>query len=104
MTAVDIVNCKAGLTQSTVTAVLRKLLREEFVEVVGVTHSGKVLSRTYRPTPASQEHLLKDVMDSYGPFIPVLGRIQMCAAILCAGDYDSEEVHEIIRKLEEEFK
>ena len=55
MMATDIVNAKLGLTQSTVTAVLRKLLADNLVEVVGITHSGRVLSRTYRPTEASRE-------------------------------------------------
>lgn len=50
MTSTDIVNEMRGLTQSTVIAVLRKLLKDDLVEVCGVTHSGKVLSRTYRPT------------------------------------------------------
>ena len=54
MTSTEIVNEMRGLTQSTVIAVLRKLLKDNLVEVCGVTHSGKVLSRTYRPTEASR--------------------------------------------------
>ncbi len=53
----DIVNCKRDLTQSTVIAVLRKLLAMGAVEVSGVTHSGKVLSRTYAPGPKAKEKI-----------------------------------------------
>ncbi len=57
MTSTDIVNEMRGLTQSTVIAVLRKLTKDGFVEVAGVTHSGKVLSRTYRPTEQSKDYI-----------------------------------------------
>lgn len=55
VTSTDIVNCKWDLTQSTVISVLRRLLATEAVEVAGVTHSGKVLSRTYIPGPRAKE-------------------------------------------------
>lgn len=51
----DIVEYKHDLTQSTVIAVLRKLTNEKVVEVAGVTHSGKVLSRTYIPTEKAKD-------------------------------------------------
>ena len=60
MMATDIVAQKKGLTQSTVTAVLRKLLKEEQVEVAGVTHSGRVLGRLYRTTEKSREVIKAD--------------------------------------------
>lgn len=59
MTSTDICNVQRDLTQSTVIAVLRKLLKDNLVEVAGVTHSGKVLSRTYRPTPEAKKAVLK---------------------------------------------
>lgn len=55
MTSTDVVNCKKGLTQSTVIAVLRKLFAQKIVDVSGVTHSGKVLSRTYIPGEKAKE-------------------------------------------------
>lgn len=84
MMATDIVNAGgigSGLTQSTVTAVLRKLLNAKLVEVVGVTHSGKVLSRTYRPTEASKEALLKYFLKQYKQFKDVIKPNEMCAEI-----------------------
>lgn len=82
MMATDIVNAMNGLTQSTVTAVLRKLLKDNMVEVVGITHSGRVLSRTYRPTEQSRDVILQDFTDSYNSFSDVINESSLCAAIL----------------------
>lgn len=82
MMATDIVNAKLGLTQSTVTAVLRKLLNDNLVEVSGVTHSGRVLSRTYRPTEASRQIILQNFTDTYNSFSEVIDASSLCAAIL----------------------
>ena len=81
MMATDIVNAGEGLTQSTVTAVLRKLLHANLVEVVGVTHSGKVLSRTYRPAKESKELLMKYFLEQYSMFKDVIKPAEMCAEI-----------------------
>lgn len=80
--ATDIVNSMNGLTQSTVTAVLRKLLKDNLVEVVGITHSGRVLSRTYRPTEESRDVILRDFTNNYNSFCDVISESTLCAAIL----------------------
>ena len=82
MTSTDIVNGQKGLTQSTVIAVLRKLTKEHLVEVVGVTHSGKVLSRTYRPTAESREVIMRNFAEDYANFKNVIPKSDLCAAIL----------------------
>lgn len=82
MTSTDIVNEMRGLTQSTVIAVLRKLLKEGLVEVDGVTHSGKVLSRTYRPTEASRDIIMDNFATDYANFKNVIAQSDICAAIL----------------------
>lgn len=82
MMATDIVNSMNGLTQSTVTAVLRKLLKDNLVEVVGITHSGRVLSRTYRPTEESRDVILRDFTNNYNSFCDVISESTLCAAIL----------------------
>lgn len=68
MMATDIVFEGKGLTQSTVTAVLRKLLNMKYVEVVGVTHSGKVLGRIYRPTEAAREAIMDHMLEELNRF------------------------------------
>lgn len=82
MTSSDIVNEMRGLTQSTVIAVLRKLLRENLVEISGTTHSGKVLSRTYRPTEESREVIMSHFAEDYANFKNVISKSDLCAAIL----------------------
>lgn len=82
LTSTEIVNNGRGLTQSTVIAVLRKLLKSNLVEVSGITHSGKVLSRTYRPTNASKEILLQNFANEYAGFSKVISKSALCAAIM----------------------
>lgn len=59
LTATNVVNETNGLTQSTVIAVLRKLLRENKVEVSGVSRSGKVLARAYTITQTGRHAVLE---------------------------------------------
>ncbi len=96
MTSTDIVNEMRGLTQSTVIAVLRKLLKDGLVEVDGVTHSGKVLSRTYRPTEASKDIIMSNFATDYASFKDVITQSDICAAIL--------HVEERPEKLKSEIK
>ena len=96
MTSTDIVNEMRGLTQSTVIAVLRKLLKEGLVDVDGVTHSGKVLSRTYRPTEASRDIIMDNFATDYASFKDVIAQSDICAAIL--------DVEEKPEKLKAEIK
>lgn len=98
MMATDIVNAGEGLTQSTVTAVLRKLLKEELVEVVGITHSGRVLSRTYRPTEASRQVILDNFTYTYSCFSNIISESTLCAAILTT-DKTPEQAKSEIKKL-----
>ena len=100
MTSTDIVNEMRGLTQSTVIAVLRKLLKDELVEVCGVTHSGKVLSRTYRPTEASREVILNNFATDYANFRNVVSKSDICAAILHV-DQSPEKMKSELEKLKD---
>ena len=98
MTSTDIVNEMRGLTQSTVIAVLRKLLKDNLVEVCGVTHSGKVLSRTYRPTEASREVILNNFATDYANFRNVVSKSDICAAILHV-DQSPDKMKDELEKL-----
>ncbi len=97
LTSTDIVNGGPDLTQSTVIAVLRKLLKAELIEVCGVTHSGKVLSRTYRPTEASRQMILQNFTDSYANFRNVIPKADICAAIMQIDDNPVQTKKEIER-------
>lgn len=100
MTSTDIVSEQRGLTQSTVIAVLRKLLNENLVEVAGVTHSGKVLSRTYRPTEESRKVIMDNFAGDYASFKNVVSESELCAAILGV-EQNPELVKTEISKLKE---
>lgn len=86
MTATDIVNAKRGLTQSTVTAILRILLNENIVEVTGVTHSGKVLSRLYQPTEKAKEKVLEHFVAQYQSINNVIPASELCMEIISKTD------------------
>lgn len=81
----EIVNTGKDLTQSTVTAVLRKLLGQGMVEVAGAEHSGKVLSRTYRPTERSKEALVEAFMELYRRFAGAVSAEELCGRIMEEG-------------------
>lgn len=100
MTSTDIVNEQKGLVQSTVITVLRKLVREHLVEVVGVTHSGKVLSRTYRPTEESRKAIMDNFSNTYSNFKNVVSKSDLCAAILGV-EQNPEQLKSEVSKLKE---
>ena len=100
MTSTDIVNEQRGLTQSTVIAVLRKLLKDDLVKVAGITHSGKVLSRTYRPTEASKQVIMDNFAGDYANFRNVISKSDLCAAILGI-EQNPEQMKSELSKLRE---
>ena len=98
LTAVEIVEGKKGLTQSTVTAVLRALLKKELVEVDGVTHSGKVLSRTYRPTQKSVAAIVDHLKEDYQRVSDVISPSELCMKIIeMTGEKDKLTKKEITK-------
>lgn len=68
MTCSDIVAEKRELTQNTGTAVIRRLLEDGLIEVHGTTYCGRVIGRTYVPTPKSKEALFLNFMELYDWF------------------------------------
>lgn len=49
MMVTDIMS-QQSLSQSTVSLIVRKMLKEGYIEIAGYGRAGKVLSRMYRPT------------------------------------------------------
>lgn len=92
MTSTDITLCERSLTQSTVLLVLRKLLQDGHVEVVGVTHSGKVLSRTYVATELARKNIVQYFAELYKPFVSTVGISQLNMAIVSLFDEDTKEM------------
>ena len=82
MTSMDIVEARKGLSQSTVQAVLRKMNKEGLVEVVGVTHSNNVLSRTYRPTELSKKLVIEQYVKLYGEISNIASKDEIINALI----------------------
>lgn len=90
-----IVNSGAELTQSTVQAVLRKLLANELVEVQGVTHSGNVLSRTFGPTAKSKDVLTEKFLQDYKSFRSIISMQTAVAGMFKLNDDESKKEKDI---------
>lgn len=65
MTASEIVAFNPKLNKNTVQPSLRKLLKNELIQVADIVYSGTVLSRSYIPTVSKQELLLYRLTDNY---------------------------------------
>lgn len=96
LTSTEIVNSGEELTQSTVQAVLRKLLANDLVEVQGVTHSGNVLSRTFGATKTSKEVLTGKFLDDLNNFRGIIDAESILAGML-EGQDDAKREAEIDR-------
>jgi len=95
MTSSQIVNVGDMLSQSTVQTVLRKLLKAKLVEVTGVTYSGNVLSRTYKPSEASRDVILQKFVDDYNGFRNIISKGTLVAAMLDTDGSEKERASEI---------
>ncbi|MCM1118696.1 MAG: MarR family transcriptional regulator [bacterium] len=95
LTSTEIVNAGAGLTQSTVQAVLRKLLAAEMVDVQGVTHSGNVLSRTFGATERSKEVLTQKFLNDYRCFRTIISKKAAVAGMFEMDEDDTKRAEEI---------
>ncbi|MCI9072576.1 MAG: BlaI/MecI/CopY family transcriptional regulator [Lachnospiraceae bacterium] len=95
LTSTEIVNSGAELTQSTVQAVLRKLLANELVEVQGVTHSGNVLSRTFGPTAKSRDVLTEKFLQDYKSFRSIISMQTAVAGMFKLNDDESKKEKDI---------
>lgn len=96
MTSSQIVNVGDMLSQSTVQTVLRKLLKAKLVEVTGVTYSGNVLSRTYKPSEASRDVILQKFVDDYNGFRNIISKETLVAAMLDTDSSEKERAEEIV--------
>ena len=95
LTSTEIVNSGAELTQSTVQAVLRKLLANGLVEVQGVTHSGNVLSRTFGPTAKSKDVLTEKFLQDYKSFRSIISMQTAVAGMFKLNDDESKKEKDI---------
>ncbi|MCM1118693.1 MAG: MarR family transcriptional regulator [bacterium] len=95
LTSSEIVNLGTGLTQSTVQAVLRKLLAAGMVDVQGITHSGKVLSRNFGTTAKANEAVLRKFLDEYRCFRTIISKRAIVASMFETDDNASRGIEDI---------
>ena len=98
MTSSDIVNAGRGLSQSTVQAVLLKLLNANLVKVSGITHSGNVLSRQYEPEASSKNIILHQFLEDYRNFSNIISKEELLTSIVKLSE-DSEKRKNEIKEL-----
>ena len=98
MTSSDIVNAGRGLSQSTVQAVLRKLLNANLVKVSGITHSGNVLSSQYEPEASSKNIILHQFLEDYRNFSNIISKEELLTSIVKLSE-DSEKRKNEIKEL-----
>lgn len=110
LTCSQIVNKGMGLTQSTVQAVIRKLLADELVEVQNFTYSGNVLSRAFGATKKSKERIKEYLVAEFEGFSNLVDRQAVVAGLFRAEDdiskkrKDVEEIERFLEKLKEELE
>ena len=97
MKSMDIVMKNPGLSQSTVQAILRKLLKNGLVEVVEMVHSGNVLARAFRGTEKAKEEVLMYMVDEYQKVSGVLSISELAEAMIA----DETDIQKKIKFLEE---
>lgn len=106
LTSTQISIAGKGLSQSTIQAVLRKLLKAGLVEVTGVTYSGNVLSRTYKPTESSRETILEHFTEDYKMFNKIISKNTLMSALLRIDDDPKRRDKEIseLKEMLDNFK
>ncbi len=95
LTATEIVNSDAELSQSTVQAVLRKLLANELIEVQGITYSGNVLSRTFGLTAKSMDILTDKFLQDYRSFRTIINMPTALAGMFNMSETEAERNQDI---------
>lgn len=69
------------ISQSTVQAVLRKMLEEGYVEKIGVTHNNNVLARQFILTDKVKGDVLKQMVDVYLSVKDIVSVDEVCATL-----------------------
>lgn len=100
MTASEICRQDESLTINTAQAVLRKLLREGFIEIADIVYSGTVLSRSYKTAISEEEFAVKQMTLDYMEYGENLDKSSLIAALLDLEPDTNRRMREI-KKLEQ---
>jgi len=99
-TAALIVKSKPELTMNTVQAVLRKLLKNNLIEVAEIVYSGTVLTRSYSPLVSQEDFLLHKMTSEYQSLSKKISKVSILSALLDTEE-DSDRIKEDISELKE---
>ena len=101
LTAAEISAASNGeLTINAIQAVVRKLLKENLIEVGDIVYSGTVLCRNYKPTPTSKERILTQFSDEFRRFQSKFS-VSSLLATLYAPEKDEKKRSQTIQELED---
>ncbi len=103
MTASDIVKENPELTMNTVQAVLRKLLKNNFIEVADIVYSGTVLTRSYKSAISAEDFAAKKVVIEANDIVGKL-HISSLVATFLDMEEDGEDKANQIKELEQIIK
>ena len=99
-TAALIVKAKPELTMNTVQAVLRKLLKNNLIEVADIVYSGTVLTRSYKSMVTQEEFLLFKMTSEYQSLSKKVSKVSILSALLDTEE-DPAQVKQDIEQIEE---
>ncbi len=101
-TASMIVRNNPNLTMNTVQAVLRKLLKDNFIKVADIVYSGTVLTRSYKPMVSQEDFWLQKIISDYNEIRQKVSKADVVDALLRtdknAGNitYDIRQIKEVL--------
>lgn len=103
MTASEIVAANPALKKNTVQPTLRKLLKNELIQVADIVYSGTVLSRSYIPAMSKQEFSLYRLSSDYRQIEKDISKASFVSFLLKSED-DPDQFQKDIKELEELVK
>lgn len=106
MTASEIVHAVPGLTINTVQVVLRKLLKNDVIQVAKIVYSGTVLCRSYQPTMSRNDFMTAKLAKEIAETKADLSKTSLVAALFEKETNPQKAKREIeeLEKMLEEFK
>lgn len=99
-TASMIVRDNPNLTMNTVQAVLRKLLKGNFIKVADIVYSGTVLTRSYKPMVSQEDFWLQKIISDYQEIQQKVSKAAIVDALLGI-DKNAENIAEDIVQIKE---
>ncbi len=106
MTALEICHSIEDTTMNTIQAVLRKLLRTNYIAVADIVYSGTVLCRSYKAAVTSDTFALAKITDDYQTYGKTITKSSVVAALLDSEGDAQQKLADIkhMEKLLAEYK